>query len=251
MEHPQIFLDSGYARAAVRVHVIPFTFHYGNFSLFLKRETGSARGDNWTTPSMLFDGQGTLEGCARRVLEYETGILSNAQGPALYQLAAFDPEPLFQDNTVCIAYTALIPEPVWDSRGREESGREKLWEIVQGQTGFTGVSRRDAFLSKASFMPGQHTMVTTALKRLQGRLNRPDMMEFLPDKQWFTIYELKHIYDEVLRMDCDNSNFRKWFQRLHVKKGWAAPAGEYKHIPGMHPAMAYQSMLNQRIKEEE
>ncbi len=131
----------------------------------------------------------TLEEAARRELVEETG-LHNVFLEQLFTFGAVDRDP--RERVISVAYYALVN--IRDHRVRAATdARRAAWYPI-------------AAVPRLAFDHAE--ILAAALARLQGKVRyQPIGFELLPPK--FTLGELQHLYETILRRPLDKRNFRR------------------------------------------
>jgi 8-oxo-dGTP diphosphatase len=159
----------------------------------------------------------SLEEAACREMEEETG-LKDAYLEQLYTYGEPDRDP--RGRVVTVAYFALIPA---DAPVRTEGGsdtRQARWFAVND-------------LPKLAF--DHDEIVSYAIRRLRYKLEYTAAgFELLPEK--FTLSELQHTYELILREKLDKRNFRRRILEAdiieatdHMRTGEGRPARLYRY----------------------
>jgi 8-oxo-dGTP diphosphatase len=178
-----------YSRPGLTVDCVVFGFDEGELKvLLIKRALNPFKG-RWALPGGFVRVNETLDDAARRELREEAG-LKDIFLEQLYTFGAVKRDP--RERVVSVAYYALV----------------KLGEHATRAT-TDAVDARWFPVSKLPELAFDHASIfATALARLKGKVRyQPIGFELLPPK--FTLSQLQHLYEAVLRTDLDKRNFRK------------------------------------------
>ena len=178
-----------YARPALTVDCVVFGLDGDALRVLLIQRALPPFEGKWALPGGFVRIDETLEAAARRELEEETG-LGKVFLEQLYTFGAVDRDP--RERIVSVAYYALVnlrDHHVHAATDARDAGWFGVHDIPR--LAFDHVD-----------------IVQTALKRLRGKLRyQPIGFELLPKK--FTLSQLQHLYEIVLKRELDKRNFRK------------------------------------------
>jgi 8-oxo-dGTP diphosphatase len=204
-------------RPALTVDVVIFTLREGQLHVLLIQRGEDPYGGMWALPGGFVRMAESLEEAACREMEEETG-LKDAYLEQLYTYGEPDRDP--RGRVVTVAYFALIPA---DAPVRTEGGsdtRQARWFAVND-------------LPKLAF--DHDEIVSYAIRRLRYKLEYTAAgFELLPEK--FTLSELQHTYELILREKLDKRNFRRRILEAdiieatdHMRTGEGRPARLYRY----------------------
>lgn len=237
-----------YERPSVTADIVIFTLTKAKeLAVLLIKRKGHPYKDQWAIPGgFLNAGKESLDDAAKRELQEETGVT----GTNLRQLYTFsNPDRDPRTHVVSCVYTACVPLSKLQIQAGDDAKEAQLFTIKQTEQGYSflqgkpidpyGTMYETLTLDKLAFDHGE--ILRMAINRLQNRIYYDyDAMDFLSDQKTFTIYELKQVYDAITYKESNNSNFRKFFQKLYGKTGKATSTGETKPGKGHRPAALYQ-----------
>ena len=84
-------------------------------------------------------------------------------------------------------------------------------------------------------------MIYKGLERLKGKISYTDVaFELLSDKNCFTAYELKMIYEAVLNKTLDTGNFRRSFKKRYIDTNKVAETGVESKEFSKKPSATYK-----------
>lgn len=169
-------------------------------------------------PGGLIHPKETAEEATRRIIESKAGIPADKlYVEQLYTFSAIGRDP--RGRVVAVAYLTLVP---WEklSISEREDTEEAWWSPV----------------SRATKMAYDHNeILSVALGRLRSRITYTTLIEKLMPEE-FTITELEHCYEGILKADLDKRNFRKKILKL----GIITPIPKKKSGGRSRPAQLYR-----------
>ncbi len=183
--------ENNFFKSAFSVDNVIFGFDEGDLKvLLIKRGTDPFKG-LWALPGDLVYPNEDLDAAAYRVLEELTGI-QNVYLEQVHTFGAVNRHPL--GRVITIAYYSLVK--ISDFTTRAASFAENVeWHIVD-----------KAMRSQLAF--DHNIILESCFNALTHRVRiRPIGFELLPPK--FTLTELQHLYEALLREELDKRNFRK------------------------------------------
>lgn len=178
-----------FPRPAVTVDCVVFGLDDSGLQIMLiERDLKPFQG-TWALPGGFVHLDETLDEAAYRELQEETG-LKNLFLEQLYSFGALDRDP--RGRVISIGYYALVN--IRDHRVRAATdARAAAWFPVSK-------------IPPTAF--DHHRIIDTALVRIEGKVRyQPIGFELLPKK--FTLSQLQHLYETILRRPLDKRNFRK------------------------------------------
>jgi 8-oxo-dGTP diphosphatase len=177
----------------------------------------------WALPGGFVNLEESLEEGARRELEEETGV-RDVYLEQLYTFGAPDRDP--RERVITVAYYALVPsdeidiQAGTDAEGVSWFGMEELPDL--------------AFDHEA--------ILNMAYERLIAKLGYSTIaFQFMP--RHFTLSELQHVYELILRKPVDKRNFRKRILGLDLIE----ETGKQKREGAHRPAALYRIRDRKRI----
>ena len=178
-----------YPRAALTVDCVVFGFDEGELKVLLIQRALPPFKGKWALPGGFVGIDETLDEAARRELQDETGI-KRLYLEQLYTFGDIDRDP--RERVVSVAYYALVKLSDYGVKAATDA-RDAAWFPVSDVPAL-------AF--------DHNTILEVALARLKGKVRyQPIGFELLPPK--FTLSQLQHLYEVVLRRLLDKRNFRK------------------------------------------
>ena len=194
----------------VTVDIIVFTVMHDNLKVLLIRRNKPPFKGKFALPGGFVEGNEELEEAAKRELTEET----NVKDVFLLQLGTYggvkrDP----RGRVVSVAYLAFIsPEQELVSTA-DAMGAE--WRSVDD-------------LPELAFDHGK--IVKDALKQLSYEIQTTNIaVQILPQK--FTLSQLQHLYELVLKRQLDKRNFRRRIKELGILKATKGMRMEGAHRP--------------------
>ncbi len=181
---------------AITIDCVIFGFDDGNLKVLLIRHAKGISKGKWGLPGGWIKEKESIDNAAHRVLNELTGL----NRIYLEQLKAFgEPERFPLGRVITIGYYALI----------------KI-EDYHIKAGFTA---SDAQWFKIKDIPNliydHNTIFNFSLKHLRNRVKQaPIGFNLLPEK--FTLLQLMQLYEEILGIEMDKSNFRRKILRMKL-----------------------------------
>lgn len=201
---------------AVTTDIVIFTILGGALKvLLIKRAQAPFRG-RWALPGGFVHIDESLEDCARRELEEETGV----RGVCVEQLYTFgrpDRDP--RERVITVAYYALIPSDRITLRAATDA---------EGVSWFTWGEVPALAFDHADILKMAH-------RRLVAMLDDSSIaLRFMPDT--FTLSELRSVYEAIRQEAFDKRKFRKRILALGVIEA----TGEERREGARGPARLYR-----------
>lgn len=207
-----------YARPAVTVDIVLFTFQHDALQVLLIRRHTSPYAGTWALPGGFVDMDEDLETAALRELCEETNV-SDVYLEQLYTFSAPDRDP--RTRVITVAYFALLSQDDvkrLQLRGASDAD-EAAWWNVKG-------------LPELAF---DHVRIMDyAVQRLRWKLEWT-ALGFLLLPSEFTLSELQTVYETVLSEPLDKRNFR----RKMLAAGVLEDTGQLRE-GGHRPAKLYR-----------
>jgi 8-oxo-dGTP diphosphatase len=149
-------------------------------------------------PGGLIDPKETAEDAALRHLKTKAGIAVNkVYIEQLYTFSAINRDP--RNRVVAVAYLALVP---WDELSTsEQMDTADAWWSTPSE------ARKLAY--------DHEEVLSVALARLRSRATYTTLISKLMPSE-FTLTDLEHTYESILKKDIDKRNFRKKILKLNV-----------------------------------
>ena len=178
-----------YPHPAVTTDIVVFTIRDERLQLLLiKRREAPHRG-KWALPGGFLQIKETLDDCAARELEEETGV-SNVYLEQLYTFGEVKRDP--RERVISVAYFALIPSDKVEIRPSTDADAVGWFDMKD--------------LPNLAFDHSE--IVKTAYERLTAKLTYSTIAFQLMPKE-FTLTELQNVYEIILQDEIDKRNFRK------------------------------------------
>ncbi len=212
-----------YPHPAVTTDIVIFTIRQDELKvLLIKRALPPHKGE-WALPGGFINLGESLEEGARRELVEETGV-SGVYLEQLYTFGQPDRDP--RERVITVAYYALVPS-------------DKL-EILAGSDA-EGVSWFG--MKEIPNLAFDHQeILDMAHERLTAKLEYSTIaFQFMPKN--FTLSELQHVYEVILRGPIDKRNFRKRILGLELIK----ETGKERKTGAHRPAKLYRVINRNRI----
>lgn len=205
-----------YPHPAVTTDIVVFTVQDQALKVLLIQRMEAPFAGQWALPGGFLAIDESIDACAARELEEETGV----SGIFLEQLCTFgapDRDP--RERVLSVAYYALMPlDGLTLSAGSDASA-----------VGWYDVDE----LPDLAFDHGD--IIAVARERLTAKMAYSTVgLMFMPEE--FTLSEAQSLYETVSGQARDKRNFRKWLLSLGILEETGR-----KRIDGAHrPAMLYR-----------
>ena len=203
-------------RPAVTTDICIFTVVDNDLRILLVRRGVEPFKGSWALPGGFLREDETLDECAARELQEETGV----SGAHLEAFATFsEPHRDPRYRVVTAAYFALVPAAHHALHSGSDAD-EAEWHSMQR-------------LPDLAF---DHQAIATAARRsLMSKLDRdPLALALLPPR--FTLTQVQKVYEAIEGQPLDKRNFR----RSILAKDWIKETGELER-GNRRPAMLYES----------
>lgn len=208
---------------AVTTDIVIFTIRQDELKVLLIKRALPPHKNMWALPGGFIKLEESLEEGARRELEEETGV-KDVYLEQLYTFGNPDRDP--RERVITVAYYALIPteeidiQAGSDAEGVSWFGMKELPEL--------------AFDHK--------DILNMAHERLRAKLDYSTIaFQFLTKD--FTLSELQHVYEVILREPLDKRNFRKRILSTNLVKD----TGKKTRAGAHRPAKLYRARHRDRI----
>lgn len=205
-----------YFKSAFTVDNVIFGFDEGDLKVLLIKRGEEPHIGEWALPGYFVKTEEDLDTAAKRVL-YELTGLTNVYLEQVHTFGSVNRHAF--GRVITIAYFSLIKI---DNLALQASSiaLQAQWHVVKGL-------RHLAFDHDA--------ILESCLQRLKWLVKtRPVGFELLPPK--FTLTELQHLYEAILRCDLDKRNFRKKILSMNL----LVDCGETQEGVAHRPAKLYK-----------
>lgn len=205
-----------YPHPAVTTDIVIFTIRHDELKVLLVNRGMPPYQGMWALPGGFVNLQESLEEGARRELEEETGV-ADVFLEQLYTFGEPDRDP--RERVITVAYYALIPTDEIDIKAGSDA------------EGVSWISMQD--LPELAF--DHRAILDMAYERLRAKLDYSTIaFQFMPRE--FTLSELQHVYEVILREPMDKRNFRKRILGLDLIE----ETGKDKRDGAHRPAKLYR-----------
>ena len=178
-----------YPRAALTVDCVVFGFDEGDLKVLLIERGLQPFKGRWALPGGFVRVDETLDAAARRELQEEAG-LTDVFLEQLYTFGELDRDP--RERVVSVGYYALVKLSEHQAKAATDAANARWFPVSS--------------LPRLAFDHAE--ILSTAVGRLKSKVRyQPIGFELLPPK--FTLSQLQHLYEAVLRTELDKRNFRK------------------------------------------
>ena len=212
-----------YPHPAVTTDIVIFTIRQDELKVLLIKRALPPHKNEWALPGGFIKLEESLEEGARRELEEETGVT----GVFLEQLYTFgEPQRDPRERVITVAYYALVPSDKFEVRAGSDA---------EGVSWFG--------MQELPYLAFDHReILKMAHERLRAKLDYSTIaFQFMPKD--FTLSELQHVYEVILREKIDKRNFRKRILSLNLIK----ETGKDKREGAHRPAKLYRVKNPNRI----
>ena len=208
-----------YERPSVTTDILIFTISK-NFKLqllLIKRKKNPFI-DKWAIPGGFVNMDESLEEGALRELKEETGV-ENVYLEQLYTFGNPSRDPRMR--VISVAYLALVSMDKLQISAGDDASEAILFDVERTSNSISFVNSEHGIRFTEENLAFDHKeIIRTALKRLEGKLDYSDIIfEFLENKDCFTLYELRRIYECITGEKIHVSNFRRDWISKYIKKG--------------------------------
>ena len=181
---------------AITIDCVIFGFDKGSLKVLLIEHAEGISKGKWALPGGWIKEEESIDHAAQRLLKELTG-LSNIY---LEQLKAFgEPDRFPLGRVITIGYYALIKIDDFDIKAGFTASDAKWYSI------------KDV----PELIYDHNTILNYSLKHLRNRVKQaPIGFNLLPKK--FTLLELMQLYEEILGVELDKSNFRRKILRMKL-----------------------------------
>lgn len=173
-----------------------FSFEEGEFKVLLVQHGEGIRKGEWGLPGGWIEYEEDINDAANRLLENLTSL----KDIYLEQVKAFgNPSRFPLGRVITIGYYALINS-----------------ENFNIKAGFTASEAKWVKVNEIPDLIYDHNEILEAsLNRLRGKVRRePIGFNLLPEK--FTLLQLMELYQQILNIEVDKSNFRRKFLKMKL-----------------------------------
>ena len=212
-----------YPHPAVTTDIVIFTIREDELKVLLIKRALPPHRNQWALPGGFIEIDESLEEGARRELKEETGV-TNVFLEQLYTFGEPKRDP--RERVITVAHYALVPSKILEPKAASDAesvswfGMKKLPDL--------------AFDHKE--------ILKMAHERLIAKLDYSTIaFQFM--KKDFTLSELQHVYEVILREPIDKRNFRKRVLNLNLIKD----TGKEKREGAHRPAKLYRVKNPDRI----
>lgn len=192
--------------------------------LLIKRGSFPYKG-KWAIPGGFINMNESLIDAAKRKLKEETGV-ENVYLEQLYTFGDVKRDP--RTRVISVAYFALLSPPDVIVKAGNDAKEAEFFDITyrNNEIIFSNYNR-DLEFNCDSLAFDHKNIIVLALNRVKNKVMYTDIaLQLVKNKNKFTIYEIKGIYELLLHKQLDLSNFRKYFIREYIQKGKVSEAGK-------------------------
>ena len=205
-----------YPHPAVTTDIAIFTIRQDELKVLLINRGLPPYQGMWALPGGFINLDESLEAGARRELEEETGV-SDVYLEQLYTFGEPDRDP--RERVITVAWYALIPTDEIDIKAGSDA------------EGVSWIGKQE--LPELAF--DHPAIIDMAYERLSAKLDYSTIaFQFMPRE--FTLSELQHVYEVILRERMDKRNFRKRILGLDLIE----ETGKDKRDGAHRPAKLYR-----------
>ena len=212
-----------YPHPAVTTDIVIFTIRQDELKVLLIKRALPPHRNQWALPGGFIKLEESLEEGAKRELQEETGVT----GVYLEQLYTFgrpDRDP--RERVITVAYYALIPSDELEPKAASDAENVSWFGLKE--------------LPDLAF--DHKRILKMAHERLVAKLDYSTIaFQFMPKD--FTLSELQHVYEVILREQIDKRNFRKRILSLNLIK----ETGKARKVGAHRPAKLYRVKNPNRI----
>ncbi|MEP0069051.1 NUDIX domain-containing protein [Pyruvatibacter sp.] len=205
-----------YPHPAVTTDIVVFTVENQALKVLLIQRKEAPFAGQWALPGGFLAIDESIDACAARELEEETGV-SGIYLEQLYTFGAPDRDP--RERVLSVAYYALMPLDDVTLRAGSDATAAGWYDVDD--------------LPRLAFDHGE--IIAVARDRLTAKMDYSTVgLMFMPGE--FTLSEVQSLYEIVSGQTRDKRNFRKWLLGLDILEETGG-----KKVEGAHrPAMLYR-----------
>lgn len=225
-------------RLYVTVDLLIMTIREGQLILYLSRREDGPYAGQWALPGRFVKLDESAEDAAEKLL----GEMLPAEGPFIEQLYTFtgvnrDP----RGRVVSTAYLVIMPEGKPDGPQLQEKAKMKPFEVRLEEDGLRLTGADGTVLRKSDLAFDHGRIIETGVTRLRGKIDYTDIgFRFLNDPDAFPLGELQTVFEAVLGMPLDPSNFRRSILGRYEKAGRLAQTAQMEKKSRGRPAVLYR-----------
>lgn len=236
-EYLKEYDSSQYEKPSVTADALVITMNEAKqLEVLLTKRKSHPFQDRWSLPGSFVGMEESLEEAVERGLKQKTG-LCDVYLEQLYTFGAVDRDPRMR--IISVAYIALVPKR---KLHMTETSNAALFAISYAGRDIILSSKKlgaEIAASELAFDHGEE--LVTALERLKGKITYTDVaFELLADKNCFTAYELKMIYEAVLNKTLDTGNFRRSFKKRYIETNKVTETGVESKEFSKKPSATYK-----------
>ncbi len=157
----------------------------------------------------------------------------------LYTFTEVDRDP--RGRVISVAYLAIIPQRKLAKLLEEQETTLQPFRIdtEEGRLQMTGLDGTVLTGSDLAFDHGR--IIETGVKRLQNKIGYTDIgFRFLNNANAFSLSELQTVFEAVLNMELDSSNFRRSILNQYEKSGRLWQTAQEERRGRGRPAVLYR-----------
>lgn len=201
---------------AITIDCVIFGFDKGSLEVLLIQHAEGIRKGEWGLPGGWIHENESIDNAAHRLLADLTGL----DNIYLEQLKAFgDPDRFPLGRVITIGYYALVKREDYNVRAGFTASDAKWYKIAD----------------VPNLIYDHNQILEYSLTNLRTRVKQaPIGFNLLPEK--FTLFELMQLYEEILGVEMDKSNFRRKILRMKL----LAPLDEKQKDVSHRAAQLYE-----------
>ncbi len=201
---------------AITIDCVIFGFDKGSLEVLLIQHAEGIRKGEWGLPGGWIHENESIDNAAHRLLADLTGL----DNIYLEQLQAFgDPDRFPLGRVITIGYYALVKREDYNVRAGFTASDAKWYKIAD----------------VPNLIYDHNQILEYSLTNLRTRVKQaPIGFNLLPEK--FTLFELMQLYEEILGVEMDKSNFRRKILRMKL----LAPLDEKQKDVSHRAAQLYE-----------
>ena len=194
---------------AITIDCVIFGFDKGSLEVLLIEHAEGIRKGEWGLPGGWIHENESIDNAAHRLLADLTGL----DNIYLEQLKAFgEPDRFPLGRVITIGYYALVKREDYNIRAGFTASDAKWYKIAD----------------VPNLIYDHNQILNYSLTNLQTRVKQaPIGFNLLPEK--FTLLELMQLYEEILGVEMDKSNFRRKILRMKLLVALGEKQKEVSH----------------------
>lgn len=207
-----------YEKPSITADVLIFSMNEEcHLELLLIRRGGHPFQGKWALPGGFVGMEESVDDAAGRELLEETG-LQGIYLEQLYTFGAVERDPRMR--VISVSYIALLSKKKMTPKAGDDASDAKFFRVYMDNWMLKFKAEDGTEITGTDLAFDHKEIIQLGLTRLAGKADYTDIaFELLEDKNHFTIYELRLIYECIKGIPMDAGNFRKLFKTRYIDTG--------------------------------